>query len=101
MRAEVKNIAVEVANQPDDFRQAGGLAGERRRKTWKSLPKYAPITPLVSATSARKTGVDDNRRSMSRQIPNRPRANVVTHRDRPNVISPLDTDDVQVSRGGL
>jgi hypothetical protein len=62
-----------VTNEPDDFRQTGGLAGERRRKTRKAFGKDAPIAPLVSAPPARQTGVDDNRRSLSGQIPKRSR----------------------------
>ena len=102
-----------MTNEPDDFRQAGCLARERRRKTWKSLGKDAPMAPIVSAPPAPQTGVDDNRRSLSGQIPKRSRVNAVTrfglrtaswtacrlpavHRDRPSVISPLDVHDVQV-----
>jgi len=105
-----------MTDEADDFRQTGGLAGERRRKTRKAFGKDAPIAPLVSAPPTRQTGVDDNRRSLSGQIPKRSRVKVVTrfglraaswtagrlpavHRDRPNVISPLDADDVQVWRG--
>jgi len=105
-----------MTDKADDFRQASGLAGERRHKTWKSLGKDAPIALLVSAPPAGRTRVDDNRRSLSGQIPKRSRVKAVTrfglraaswtagrpsavHCDRPNVISPLDADDVQVRRG--
>jgi len=105
-----------MTNEPDDFRQAGCLAGEWRRKTWKSLGKDAPIAPIVSAPPARQMGVDDNRRSLSGQIPKPSRVDAVTrfglrtaswtacrlpavHCDRPSVISPLDVHDVQVRRG--
>jgi len=54
-----------MTNEPDDFRQAGGLARERRCKTRKALGKDAPIAPLVSAPPARQTCVNDNRRSVS------------------------------------
>jgi hypothetical protein len=106
-----------MTNEPDDFRQMGGLAGERQRETRKSFGKDAPIASLVSAPLARQTGVDDNLRSLSGQIPKRSRVKAVkrfglraaswtagrlpaVHRDRPNVISALDADDVQVWRGG-
>jgi len=105
-----------MTDEADDFRQTRGLASERRRKTWKAFGKDAPIAPLVSAPPARQTGVDDNRRSLSGQIPKRSRVEAVArfglraaswaagrrpavHRDRPNVISPFDADDVQVWRG--
>jgi hypothetical protein len=105
-----------MTDKADDFRQTGGLAGERRRKTRKAFGKDAPIAPLVSAPPARQTGVYDNRRSLSGQISKRSRVKTVTrvglraaswaagrlpavHRDRPNVTSPLDADDVQVWRG--
>jgi hypothetical protein len=105
-----------MTDEADDFRQAGGLTGERRRKTRKSLGKDAPIAQLVSASPARQTGVDDNRRSLSGQIPKSSRVNAVTrfglraaswtagrlpavHRNRPKVIFQLDADDVQVRRG--
>jgi hypothetical protein len=104
-----------MTDEADDFCQTGGLAGERRRKTRKAFGKDAPIAPLVSAPPTRQTGVDDNRRSLSGQIPKRSRLKAVTrfglraaswtagrlpavHRDRPNVISPLDADDFQVWR---
>ena len=42
-----------MINEADDFRQACGLAGERCRKTRKSLGKDAPNAPHVSAPPAR------------------------------------------------
>jgi hypothetical protein len=42
-----------MAKQPNDTRQAGGLAREWRRKTRKALGEDAPITSLVSTPPAR------------------------------------------------
>jgi hypothetical protein len=102
-----------MANKPDDFRQAGGLARERRRKTRTALGKNAPH---VSAPPARRKRANDNRRSLSGQIPKRSRVNAVTrlglhtaswaagrlptaHRDRPSSISLLDVHDFEIWRG--
>jgi hypothetical protein len=41
-----------MTNEADYFNQAGCLAGERRRKTWKSLGKDASIAPLIGTASA-------------------------------------------------
>jgi hypothetical protein len=60
-----------MAKQPNDSRQAGGLAGERRRKTRQALGEDAPITPLVSTPPARQAYVNDDRRSLSGQITKR------------------------------
>jgi hypothetical protein len=54
-----------MTDEADDFRQAGGLASERRRKTRKAFGKGAPIAPLVSASPARRKRANDNRRSLS------------------------------------
>jgi hypothetical protein len=42
---------------PNDIRQAGGLASERRRKTRHALGEDAPIALLVSTSPARHTQV--------------------------------------------
>jgi hypothetical protein len=60
-----------MAKQPNDSRQAGDLAGERRRKTRQALGEDAPITPLVSTPPARQAHVNDDRRSLSGQITKR------------------------------
>jgi len=52
-----------MAEQPDDSRQAGGPARERRRKTRQALGEDAPITPLVSTPPAPQACVDDDRRA--------------------------------------
>jgi hypothetical protein len=54
-----------MAKQPNDSRQAGGLARERRRKTWQALGEDAPITPLVSTPPARQACANDDRCSLS------------------------------------
>ena len=46
-----------MAQQPNDIRQAGGLASERRRKTRHALGEDAPIALLVSTSPARHTQV--------------------------------------------
>jgi hypothetical protein len=53
-----------MAKQPNDFREAGGSAGERRRKTRHTLRENAAITLLVSAPPAPEAGVDNDRRSL-------------------------------------
>jgi hypothetical protein len=67
-----------MAKQPHDFRQAGGLARERRRKARQALGEDAPITPLVSTPPARQACVNDDRCSLSGQIPKRSRVSAVT-----------------------
>jgi hypothetical protein len=54
-----------MAKQPNDTRQAGGLARERRRKTRQALGEDAPITPLVSTPPTRQACVNDDRCSLS------------------------------------
>jgi hypothetical protein len=105
-----------MAKQPNDSRQAGGLARERRRKTRQALGEDAPITPLVPTPPARQAGINDDRCSLSGQIPKRSRVSAVTrfglrtasrtggrlpavHRDRPSLFSPLNAHDVQAWRG--
>lgn len=105
-----------MTNESDDFRQAGCLASEWRRKSRKALGKNAPIAPFVSAPPARYTRVNDNRRSLRGQIPKPSRVNAVTrfglrtaswtacrlpavHGNFPSLFSPLDAHDVQVRRG--
>jgi hypothetical protein len=105
-----------MTDEADDFRQAGGLASERRRKTRKAFGKGAPIAPLVSASPARRKRANDNRRSLSGQIPKRSRVNAVTrlglhtaswtagrlptvYRDCPSLISLLDVHDFEIWGG--
>jgi hypothetical protein len=54
-----------MAKQPDDSRQAGGPARERRRKTRHALGEDAPITQLVSTPPAPEAGIHNDRRSLS------------------------------------
>jgi len=54
-----------MANQPDDSRQAGGPARERRRKTRHALSEDAPITQLVSTPPAPEARIHNDRRSLS------------------------------------
>ena len=54
-----------MAEQPDDSRQAGGPARERRRKTRHALGEDAPITQLVSTPPAPEAGINNDRRSLS------------------------------------
>jgi len=54
-----------MAKQPNDTRQAGGSARERRRKTRQALGEDAPITPLVSTPPARQACANDDRCSLS------------------------------------
>ena len=101
-----------VAKQPDDFRKAGGPAGERRRKTRHALGEDAPITPLVATPPAPEAGMSNDRRSLSGQIPERSPVSAVArfglraasrtgdwlpavYRDRPSLLSPFDAHDVQ------
>src|SRR5271167_78841 len=105
-----------MAKQPNDTRQASGLARERRRKTRKALGEDAPITSLVSTSPAPQACVNDDRCSLSGQIPKRSRVSAVTrfglraasrtggrlpavHRDRPSLFSLLDAHDFQAWRG--
>ena len=60
-----------MAKQPNNFRQSGGPARERRRKTWHALGEDAPITLLVSTPPAPQAGIHNDRRSLSGQIPER------------------------------
>jgi hypothetical protein len=100
-----------MAKQPNDTRQASGPARERRRKTRKALGEDAPTTPLIPTPPARQAGVNDDRSSLSGQIPKRSRVSAVTrcgprtaswtegrlpvvHRYRPSLFSPLDADDI-------
>src|SRR5580704_5259307 len=105
-----------MAKQPDDSRQAGGPARERRRKTRQALGEDAPITPLVATPPAPEAGIHNDRRSLSGQIPERspvgavarfgPRTTSRTerwlsavHRDRPSLLAPFDAHDVQACCG--
>jgi hypothetical protein len=54
-----------MAKQPDDFRQAGRPARERRRKTPHALREDAPITLLVSTPPAPEAGMNNDGRSLS------------------------------------
>jgi hypothetical protein len=54
-----------MAKQPDDPRQAGGPAGERRRKTGHTLGEDEPITLLVSTPPAPEASINNDRRSLS------------------------------------
>jgi hypothetical protein len=54
-----------MAEQPDDSRQAGSPARERRCKTRNALGEDAPIALLVSTPPAPEAGTDDDRRSLS------------------------------------
>jgi hypothetical protein len=54
-----------MANQPDDSRQAGSPARERRRKTRHALGEDAPTTLLVSTPPAPEAGINNDRRSLS------------------------------------
>jgi len=54
-----------MAKQPDDSRQAGSPARERRRKTRHALGEDAPITQLVSTPPAPEAGINNDRRSLS------------------------------------
>jgi hypothetical protein len=54
-----------MAKQPNDFRKAGGSAGERRRKTRYTLGEDAPVTLLVSTPPAPEAGLNNDRRSLS------------------------------------
>jgi hypothetical protein len=53
-----------MAKQPNDFREAGGSAGKRRRKTRHTLRENAPIALLVSTPPAPQTSIDNDRRSL-------------------------------------
>jgi hypothetical protein len=55
-----------MAKQPDDSRQSGGPAGERRRKTWHALSEDAPVTLLISTPPAPEASLDNDRSSLSR-----------------------------------
>ena len=100
-----------MGKQPNDTRQASGLARKRRRKTRKALGKDAPTTSLVSTPPARQACFNDDWCSLSGQIPKRSRVSAVTrcglrtasrtgsrlpvvHRYRPSLFSQLDADDV-------
>jgi hypothetical protein len=54
-----------MAKQPDDSRQSGGPAGERRRKTRHALGEDAPVILLVSTPPAPEAGKNNDRRSLS------------------------------------
>ena len=54
--------ACAMAQQPNDIRQAGALAGKRRRKIRQALGEDAPIAPLVSTSPARHTSVNPSSR---------------------------------------
>jgi hypothetical protein len=54
-----------MAKQPDDSRQAGGPARERRRKARHALGEDAPITQLVSTPPPPEAGINKCRRSLS------------------------------------
>jgi len=105
-----------MAKQPDDSRQAGGPARGRRRKTRHALGEDAPITQLVSTPPAPEAGTNNDRRSLSGQIPERSPVSAVArfgwcaasraegrlpavHRDRPRLLAPFDAYDVQACRG--
>ena len=53
-----------MAKQPDDSRQAGSPARERRRKTRHALGEDAPTTLLVSTPPAPEAGINNDRRSL-------------------------------------
>jgi hypothetical protein len=61
-----------MAKQPDDFRQASGSARERRRKIRHALGEDAPIASLIAAPPSPQTSIDNNRRSLSGQVPQSP-----------------------------
>jgi hypothetical protein len=67
-----------MAQQPNDGRQAFGLASERRRNTQQALGEDAPITPLISTSPARDTRLDDDGRSLGGEIPKRSPVRAVT-----------------------
>ena len=81
-----------------------------------ALGEDAPTTPLGSTPPARQACVNDDRCSLSGQIPKRSRVSAVTrfglrtasrtrsrlpavHRDLPSLFFPLDPHDVQAWRG--
>jgi len=66
-----------MAKQPNDSRQAGGPARERRRKTRQALGEDAPITPLVAAPPAPQACINNDGRSLSGQIQERSRVGAV------------------------
>jgi hypothetical protein len=54
-----------MAEQPNDFRKAGGPAGERRCKPRHAFGEDAPVTLLVSTPPAAETGLNNDWRSLS------------------------------------
>jgi hypothetical protein len=54
-----------MAKQSNNSREAGGPAGERRRKIRHALGEDAPITLLVAAPPAPEAGMNNDRRSLS------------------------------------
>jgi hypothetical protein len=57
-----------MAKQPNDFRQAGGSAGKRRRKTRHALGEDAPIASLIAAPPSPQTSIDNDWHSLGRQV---------------------------------
>src|ERR1700677_457926 len=57
--------ACAMAEQPNDFRKAGGSADERRCKPRHALGEDAPVTLLVSTLPAPETGLNNDGRSLS------------------------------------
>src|ERR1700722_18054450 len=62
-RSEGRPPALWPSSRP--ARQAGGPAGERRRKTGHALGEDEPITLLVSTPPAPEAGMNNDRRSLS------------------------------------
>jgi hypothetical protein len=63
--AAPRAVRPRYGQQPDNSRQAGGPARERRRKTRHALGEDAPITLLVSTPPAPEAGIHNDRRSLS------------------------------------
>ena len=60
-----------MAEQPNDFRKAGGPARERRRETRPALGEDALITLQVATPPTPEAGSNNDWRSLSGQIPKR------------------------------